>query len=99
MTTPDTAALVAELRASHLPYDNLHDPQTCELCDQGNAAMGPDFFIPSDMPCGGIRAADALEAQAARITELEAAIRAALHRATLRNEPDPELEAVLDPDA
>ena len=44
-------------------------------------------------------AADALEAQAARITELEAAIRAALHRATLRNEPDPELEAVRDPDA
>ena len=44
-------------------------------------------------------AADALEAQAARITELEAAIRAALHRATLRNEPDPELEDVLNGDS
>ena len=41
-------------------------------------------------------AADALEAQAARIARLEAAIRAALHRATMRSSPDYELEDVLN---
>lgn len=43
-------------------------------------------------------AADALEAQAARITELEAGVRAALHRATMRSSPDYELEDVLNGD-
>lgn len=74
MTTPDTAALVAELRAES-EYVRLRNGETVTMLD---------------------RAADALEAQAARITELEAAVRAALSRAALRNEPDPELENVLN---
>ena len=76
-SSPDTAALVAELRAES-EYVRLRNGETVTMLD---------------------RAADALEAQAARITELEAAIRAALHRATLRNEPDPELEDVLNGDS
>ena len=50
MTTPDTAALVAELRAES-EYVRLRNGETVTMLD---------------------RAADALEAQAARIAELEA---------------------------
>lgn len=82
MTTPDTTALVAELRA---------ESEYVRLRSAGNG----ETVTMLDLD----RAADALEAQAARITELEAAVRAALHRATLRSEPDPELEDVLNGDS
>lgn len=77
MTTPDTTALVAELRAEseYVRLRSAGNGETVTMLD---------------------RAADALEAQAARITELEAAIRAALHRATMRSSPDYELEDVLN---
>ena len=77
-SSPDTAALVAELRR----------------LVEANAEANPGL-VNGDI----LAAADALEAQAARITELEAAVRAALHRATLRSEPDPELEDVLNGDS
>jgi len=64
MTAPDTAALVARLRADVEVLPTLFGEET-EL----NAPM-VEIVDSVAFRCG--RAADALEAQAARITELEA---------------------------